>query len=475
MFTKLFLLRLIWLLITIGVLGACTSNLETQSPTVEPTMGVIPTLTPVVATYEGIALPTPQPIDLEAVPPPAWLISGRRAISATYGSYSISANFDGTLVQRVFDAVVLPKETFHTGSLAVNQAVTIVLGSGTLPLEAIHAGVGKEFNGAFLATLEDLRPLNRIDAYHEGSLTIVLFEPIGNEEDQFLQVDVVIGDNEAAPFTGVATYFWRLIPAPEALAPTPDYNQTATAVVHAVVSTVQPKVHASLPSPDKNWRTEIIIYACVKLTEDSENAYEQLKLIRVSDGSESVIDTQLLYCGGLGAYGLEGLYWSPNSRYFYYTNAREGVPDGCGSWDRPVHRADVLNQATEFIGEGPLSPDQTKIAMWYEGDLVIWDLDVGQLARLPAAVTDAKRGPIAWSPDSQSLAYLQTTLDCFPFGKSYLIRFELSEREQSLLLESETPSFMNVVWEAHDRIRLSDEQTNQWSYNLVTHELERAP
>jgi len=475
MLTEPFLLRLIWLLSLLSSLAACTPNIETQSPAVEPTMGVIPTLTPVVATYQGIALPTPQPIDMEAVPPPAWLISRHQGVSATYGSYSISANLEGTVVQRFFDAAVPPKDDFATASLALNQAVTIVLGSGTLPLHAIQAGVGKEFNGAFLATLEDLRPLNRIDAYHEGNLTIVLFEPIGNEEDQFLQVDVVVGDHEAAPFTGGATYFWRLIPAPEVLAPTPDYNQTATAIVQAVVSTVQPKVHTSLPSPDKNWRVEIIIYDCVQVAEEGPNAYEQMTLIRVGDGTETVIATQLQSCGGLGAYGLEGLYWSPNSRYFYYTDAREGVPDGCGSWDRPIHRADVLTQATEFIGEGPLSPDKTKIAMWYESDLVIWSLDEGELARLPVVVTDAKQGPISWSPDSRSLVYLQTTLDCFPFGKSYVIRFDVSEREQSLLLESQAPSFMDVTWEAPDRINLSDEQGNQWSYDLVMLKLERVP
>jgi len=476
MSTKPYLIRMTWLLITFNALVACTPNIETQSPTLEPTTTVIPTLTSVAATYQGAVLPTPKPIDMEVVPPPAWLISGHKAVPATYGSYSISANLGGSIVQRFFDAVVPPKDDFATANLSVNQAVTIILGSGTLPLDAMQASVGKEFNGAFLATLEDLRPLNRIDAYHEGNLTIVLFEPIGNEEDQFLQVDIVVGDNEAGPFTGGATYFWRLIPVSEALAPTPNYDQTATAIVQAVVSTVQPKVHASLPSPDKNWRVETIIYDCVQVAEDGPNAYEQLKLIQASDGTETVIDTQLQYCGGVGAYGLGGLYWSPNSRYFYYTDAREGSPDGlCWYWERPIYRMDVLTQAKEFIGEGPLSPDKTKIATWRENDLVIWGLDEGELARIPAAVADAKRGPISWSPDSGSLVYLQTTSDCFPFGKSYVIRFDLPEHRQSLLLESKPISFVHVSWETPDQISLSDEQGNQWNYDLVNSKLEPVP
>ena len=259
-------------------------------------------------------------------------------------------------------------------------------------------------------------------------------------------------------------------------APTPEFDQTATAIVQAVVSTAQPQVHASSLSPDRNWRVEIIIFDCVQVVEGDLNAYEQLKLFRVSDEAEWVIDNQLRYCGGLGAHSFGGLLWSPNSRYFYYTPAREGAPDGvCWYWEHPIYRIDVLTQAIEFIGAGPLSPDKTKIAMWQETDLVVWRLDEGELARIPAAISDARQGPISWSPDSQSLVYLQTTSDCFPFGKSYVIRFDVPEGQQSLLLESETPSFIYVAWVAPDRLSLNDEHINYWTYNLDTHELEQVP
>jgi len=231
-----------------------------------------------------------------------------------------------------------------------------------------------------------------------------------------------------------------------------------------------------MPSPDRNWRVETIIYDCTQVTEDGPNAYEQLKLIRVSDGTESVIVTQLLYCGGVGAFGFEGLYWSPKGHYFYYTDAREGSPDGlCWYWERPIYRADVLTQETEFIGAGPLSPDRTKLAMWQDKDLVIWGLDEGEMARIPAANPDAKRGPISWSPDSGSLVYLQTTSDCFPFGLSVLVRLDVSESQQIPLLKSESPSFISVAWAEPDRIGLKDEQGNQWIFNLATNELEQLP
>jgi hypothetical protein len=43
----------------------------------------------------------------------------------------------------------------------------------------------------------------------------------------------------------------------------------------------------------------------------------------MDDGAETPIDSQLNLCGsGLGAYGLGGWFWSPNSRYFYLATGK---------------------------------------------------------------------------------------------------------------------------------------------------------
>jgi hypothetical protein len=81
---------------------------------------------------------------------------------------------------------------------------------------------------------------------HEGNLTVLTFEPIGNEDDQFLQVVVTVENNEAGPFTGEATYFWRLNPAPVgALTSTP-----ADKFAHCPASPES----AEAPRPDGLWR-----------------------------------------------------------------------------------------------------------------------------------------------------------------------------------------------------------------------------
>ena len=435
-------------------------------------------------THKGLALPRPPQVAPDIVlPPAAWLIVGDKAVLASYGSscmpFLIFGMGCGTMPE--------PWDRTDLANATLPSQTTAVIVIASTAIKEFHATVQSwtERPHSVPSTLHELKTERKRGI----NKTVFTLEPLDDASDMLLEITVTYS-------RGGAIYYWRLNPdltvaltltplptsspisesPTQPPAPTPDYDQTATAVVQAVVSTVQPKLHASMLSPNKNWRVEIIVYDCVQVLEDGPNAYEQLKLIRVGDGTESVIDTQLQYCGGVGAYGLEGLYWSPNSRYFYYTDAREGSPDGlCWFWERPIYRMDVLTQEIEFIGEGPLSPNQTKIAMWRENDLVIWSLDEGELARLPAVVIDAKRGPISWSPDSASLVYIQTTSDCFPFGKSYVIRFDVSEHRQNVLLESEAISFIHVSWDAPDQISLSDEQGNQWSYDLVFYKLGPTP
>jgi len=126
-------------------------------------------------------------------------------------------------------------------------------------------------------------------------------------------------------------------PTPSSVTPASRQEPTATAtavptriaelptatpdIIETVTAFRQPRIYATYPSSDGQWRMEVVIFDCVPVGETDEAAYEQLKLIRASDGVEQIVDTQLIYCGGLGAYGFKGLFWSPNSHYFYYTGA----------------------------------------------------------------------------------------------------------------------------------------------------------
>lgn len=121
---------------------------------------------------------------------------------------------------------------------------------------------------------------------------------------------------------------------PSTPTPEPDYAATLTAG-----ST--PRVLATYESPDGALRAEVLIYDCAQLTPEQAYAYDVLQIVEVAGGEVHVIDDQLQNCGGLGGFGLGGLFWSPSSHYFYYTDAREGVADGCGFGYNPISRADT--------------------------------------------------------------------------------------------------------------------------------------
>ena len=277
-----------------------------------------------------------------------------------------------------------------------------------------------------------------------------------------------------------------VVTAASSATPTRRLNPTATPtritelpaatpdVMGTLVATVQPRIYDTYPSPDGEWRAEVIIYDCARIVEADENAYEQLRLVRVGARAEKIADSQFRYCGGLGAFGLAGLFWSPNSRYFYYTNAREGVPDGiCGYWEQPIISFDVARAEVEYLGYGPRSPDGMKIAAWGDRELVLWDINAGEIGRVPVRVVGNVEGPIAWSPDSQALAYVRTTDYCPPRGKSYIGRVDLPGLQHAVLLESETPSFESIQWDTPGQLRLLDEEGKVWRYEFATQQLQR--
>lgn len=259
-------------------------------------------------------------------------------------------------------------------------------------------------------------------------------------------------------------------PTPEPEAPT-----STPVIVETIIASQKPRISASLLSPDGEWRAEVAIYHCVPFGNMGEYGLEQLRLVQVSNGAEKIADRQVLACGGLGAFGFSGLFWSSDSRLFYYTNAREGFPEGCGYWERPILRVDVTNRVVENLGGGPVSPDGSKLATWQERELVVWDINDGEIGRAPANVPGVMLGPITWSPDSQALVYVQIASYCPLSGKSYIVRLDLPKLLPNILLESESPSFASVEWEVSNVLRLFDENGKEWRYHFLTKELEPVP
>ena len=240
-------------------------------------------------------------------------------------------------------------------------------------------------------------------------------------------------------------------PSPKPLATnttTPDDIATAnfieTASIGTLVAAAQPTVIAAYPSRDGKWRVEIIRYDCASIDNiyDDSIAYEKLKLINLSDGTQRVVADQRQVCGGLGAFGLNGLYWSPSNRYFYYSESREGYPDGgCGVYIPSIYRLDPITQEVITLEGGVISPDKTKLALWQGREIVVWDLDKGEIASFATIQPNLVNGRLWWSGEGDSIIYLQTEAECLPdFGKFYLVSLDLTDGSQDLITEYELAS-----------------------------------
>ena len=250
---------------------------------------------------------------------------------------------------------------------------------------------------------------------------------------------------------------------------------TATADVAATVIAAQtPRTETPLVSPDGRWRAEAAVYDCAQVGDQGEIAYEELRLIEVAARVETAADSQTIYCGGVGAFGLATLYWSANSRYLYYTDARQGQPDGCGYWAGSVKRLDTTDMTLEALGGAVRSPDESMLAAWQGVDLVVWDVEAGdEVSRAQADESAGILGPIVWSPDSGSLVYLQVTSFCPVSGSSTVTQVDPQDGSAVVLVASEAPTFGSVAWDAQGALRLTDEHGDAWRYDFASGEVRR--
>jgi hypothetical protein len=239
-----------------------------------------------------------------------------------------------------------------------------------------------------------------------------------------------------------------------------------------VVGLTEPMVLGTYPSPDGARTAEVTVYDCVTTDTEEILAYDILEITETVGGAKAVAASQLQNCGGLGAHGLQGLFWSPNSRYFYFTDARVGLPDGgCGVWLGSMARVDVQSGSVEDLGGAVVSPSGSSIASWLAGDLVLWSVNEPDAIHIAAAVPGAFQGPIAWSPAEDALAYVQTAESCPPWGLSTIVLHRLGDEASLILLEWDAPSFVQAEWDETDRLRLIDDDGEAWIYDLAEEQL----
>lgn len=286
-------------------------------------------------------------------------------------------------------------------------------------------------------------------------------------------VGVMVAACEGSPASPTSTVLPAL--APPATATRIAAEPTPAPIASLVRAHASAEVRSVLESPDGRLRALVLTYGCTPVEGEGEYALDEVVVETIATGERWLAAEQLQACGGLGAFGLETLFWSPGSRLLYYSTAREGVPDGCGFWLKPISVVDTLSRQSEELGGGVLSPDGRSLALWQAPDLVVWQLDEGETARSPRVVQELPPGPIAWAPDGSSLAYLQFSGVCQPEPPSYLVLVSLGSSDSRTLLTSSDPVLGGLEWRDAGIITLWDEAGQRWEYDLAQSRLLQKP
>lgn len=218
--------------------------------------------------------------------------------------------------------------------------------------------------------------------------------------------------------------------------PLPDSRDPAA----VIVAKGDAELVGRYPSPNGQWEVQIIQYDCVTI--DGERmGYEMFKLVNKS-GYETV-ESAVTYTCGYSSYGYDGLFWSDNSRYFYYTTARETHHETCeGGWSPSITRYDVQEKGTTIMGAGKLSPDGTKLATWMwdygeEAYLVVRDVNEGhEIGRfMPPDVGVNNTGRVMWAANGTNVMYELVEEVCGEDGRAYMINGNLSDWTQTIVAE----------------------------------------
>lgn len=241
-----------------------------------------------------------------------------------------------------------------------------------------------------------------------------------------------------------------------------------------VMAASQPETLVTSESPDGNWQADIIRYDCVMVdpASGSENAYEQLIMTRLSDGAKTVIAEQLQYCGGLGSYGFNNLYWSPSSQYYYFDEIRvSSGPDGmlCGLLNTGFSRVNVDTGVREYVpGYGTVFNDDGILVGWQNQEIVLTDLDGPEITRTPFPVLGYTLQSMQMSPAGDRFVYtLSETCDPAQ-GNTIIVLYHLADNSQTILAESAAPGYLYAEWESPTQITILDTDGTQWHYNLET-------
>ncbi len=256
---------------------------------------------------------------------------------------------------------------------------------------------------------------------------------------------------------------------------------SAAGTAHAAVST--PVVAGRWVSPDGRGEVWLEAWTCppddalsVTATADAGEwptacGLERL-MARLDGGTPTVVYSQLYRCEGLGAYGLDGRFWPPDGRVFYFTEAAHGVPDGLPCGCCPGLKAWSVDSG-EISGEYVPSPDRKRVARLRDGKLEVGEANLVAMGSYSPPVGTRPGGYPVWSPDGEWLALPDWPNGC---GQAPSGALALRVADGHWLSQPAPGSMAQIIdlhWSANSRTLILSSLTEPgWTWDVVSNSVQ---
>lgn len=168
-----------------------------------------------------------------------------------------------------------------------------------------------------------------------------------------------------------------------------------------------PDAFQVVDSPDGMLQAIVTVVPC----NENDEAVEFLDVVDTVTGDSQRVIRQDIICGGLGASGLAVLQWSESGSYLYYTDSREGNPDGLGiGWQPFLFQVRLSDMTITPLGNAKFSPDHEWVFGWDYREVRVTPTDANDITVFsmePPSGDFRRVTDVIWLPDSSGILYIQ--------------------------------------------------------------------
>lgn len=210
-------------------------------------------------------------------------------------------------------------------------------------------------------------------------------------------------------------------------------------LIDAVVAASQPNIIET--STQGDYTASVTVYPCTAI-DGQEMSYERLDITDNTTNETHLIADQLIYCGGLGGFGLSIGRWMPSAdgegeaRFLYYTDAREGEPDGAVlGWERPLWRVNLADFQVESLNQAKFSLTAQELVAWDQNQIRVVSAYNDESTDFPLMPAGLQMVEVTWLPLNSGVIYIQTD-KLIGGSRNTVTHIDLATMEQTVILDT---------------------------------------